>query len=223
MRTTEGTRAIFFDLDGTLTDPKPGITGCIQHAMKELGHKAPNIDELEWCIGPPLRAIFVRLLETNDEALIDRALALYRERFGTIGLYENALYEEIPATLRTLRTFGYLTFVVTSKASVYADRIVRHFALSELFEKVYGSELSGIRSDKGELIAHVMIAEKLSPPSVVMVGDREHDVIGANKNGVPCIGVTYGYGTEQELRRSGALSIAAFPRQIIDLVECRFG
>jgi len=223
MQTEKGTRAILFDLDGTLTDPKPGITTCIQYAMRELGHEVPHTDDLHWCIGPPLRGAFAKVLNTTDEAVIDRALALYRERFGTIGLFENTLYEEIPGTLQTLRALGYRTLVATSKASVYAERIVKHFGLAGLFDKVYGSELNGIRSDKGELIAYVMLTENLLPAEVLMIGDREHDVIGAKKNGVPCIGVVYGYGTEEELRSGGALSIAASPRQIIELVESHFG
>jgi len=215
-------KALLFDLDGTLTDPKPGIAACIQHAMKRLGHQAPHVDDLRWCIGPPLKGAFAKLLNTTDATVIDRALALYRERFGTIGLFENALYEDIPGTLQTVRGLGYRTFVATSKPFVYAERIVKHFALAELFDKVHGSELNGMRSDKGELIAHVMLTENLSPTEVLMIGDREHDVIGAKKNGVRCIGVAYGYGTEEELRSSGALSIAGSPSQIIEIVESHF-
>jgi phosphoglycolate phosphatase len=217
------TKALIFDLDGTLTDPKPGIAACIQHAMKGLGHHAPDVDELRWCIGPPLKEAFAKLLNTADPTVIDRALVLYRERFGTIGLFENAVYEDVPDTLQALRSLGYRTFVATSKPFVYAERIVRHFALAELFDKVYGSGLNGLRSDKGELIAHVMLTENLSSAEVLMIGDREHDVIGAKKNDVGCIGVAYGYGTEEELRTSGALSVAGSPGQIIEIVESHFG
>jgi phosphoglycolate phosphatase len=218
MQIKRAVKALLFDL-GTLTDPKPGIAACIQHAMRALGHQAPHVDDLLWCIGPPLKGAFAKLLNTTDATVIDTAVALYRERFGTLGLFENAVYEDVPRTLQTLRGLGYQTFVATSKPFVYAERIVKQFALAELFDKVYGSELSGIRTDKGELIAHVLLTENLSPREVFMIGDREHDVIGAKKNGVRCIGVAYGYGTEEELRNSGALSIAGSPRQIIEIVE----
>jgi phosphoglycolate phosphatase len=204
-------RTIIFDLDGTLTDPKPGITRCIRHTMSELGRIAPDADDLHWCIGPPVRDVFSRLLETTDAATLDRAIALYRERFSTTGLFENSLYPTIPGVLAELRESGYRTFVATSKLQVFATRIVEHFSLAGMFEKVYGSELDGRRSDKGELIAHVLTTERLEPSAVVMVGDREHDVIGAKKSGIRCVGVTYGYGAEAELRSAGAVRLVASP------------
>ena len=147
-------RAVFFDLDGTLTDPKPGITQCIAHAMTKLGRTAPEPDSLRWCIGPPLRGSFARLLDTDDDAMLDRAIALYRERFGTVGLFENALYPGIADAIETVRAGGLATFVATSKPHVFATRIVAHFGLAPLFDHVYGSELDGTRVDKGELLAH---------------------------------------------------------------------
>src|SRR5215467_978338 len=120
MSAEERDRAVFFDLDGTLTDPKPGITRCIQHAMAGLGRVPPEADDLHWCIGPPLRGSFARLLESSDGELLDRALALYRDRFGTIGLYENTLYPDVPETIEAVRARGYRTFVVTSKPEVFA-------------------------------------------------------------------------------------------------------
>lgn len=216
-------RSVIFDLDGTLTDPKPGITRCIQYAVSELGGIAPNADELHWCIGPPLRGAFAKLLATSDDALLDRALALYRERFSSTGLYENALYPTIPSALVELRGAGYRTFVATSKPQVFATRIIEHFSLTDMFEKLYGSELDGKRADKGELIAHLLTSEKLEPSATVMVGDREHDVLGAMKCGVQCIGVTYGYGTEAELKSSGAIRLVASPEELLFSLNSLFG
>jgi phosphoglycolate phosphatase len=222
MSAEERARAVFFDLDGTLTDPKPGITRCIQHAMTGLGRVPPKADDLHWCIGPPLRGSFARLLDSSDGALLDRALALYRDRFGTVGLYENTLYPDVPETVGAVRARGYRTFVVTSKPEVFAVRIVEHFALTALFERVHGSELDGRRTDKGELIAHVLASERLEPSRVVMVGDREHDAIGAARCAVRCVGVGYGYGTEAELLAQGVAGLARSPREIVDLVEAVF-
>src|SRR3989344_3458129 len=215
-------RAILFDLDGTLTDPKPGITGSILYAMHERGYASPNADDLHWCIGPPLTKVFERLLKSSDCVLLNEAIASYRERFSIVGLFENTLYPQIPDALQKLRSSGYRTFVATSKPRVYAVRIIEHFSLVNLFDEIYGSELDGTRGNKSELIAHILASEELSPVQTVMVGDREHDVIGAKKCGVPCIGVTYGYGTASELISNGAKLVANSPQEIPGLVEMHF-
>ena len=205
---------ILFDLDGTLTDPQLGITRCIQYALVELGHQPPDAEELHWCIGPPIQESFSQLLNTSNNDVINEAIALYRRRFSTIGLWENSLYPQIIETLTAIRNAGYQTFVATSKPHIYAIPIVEHFGLSLLFDGVYGSEIDGTRSVKGELIHHILVTENLSPSSVVMVGDRQHDMIGAKHNHLTAIGVTYGYGTEEELQTHGADLIAHSPDEI---------
>ena len=207
-------RAVLFDLDGTLTDPKPGITECIRHALGRLGRTPPDPDDLLWCIGPPLTGTFARLLETDEPELVAKAVTLYRERFGRIGLYENALYPDIPETLTRVRAAGWATYVATSKPHVFARRIIDHFELAGLFDGVYGSELDGTRVDKGDLIAWTVVQERLAAERTVMVGDREHDVIGARRCGLRVIGVSYGYGSEAELRAHGAELIAPSPGAI---------
>lgn len=203
--------AILFDLDGTLTDPKIGITTCIQYAIAQLGMEPPATDELLWCIGPPLSASFAKLLDTEVKALINQAISLYRDRFSTIGLFENELYPEIPEVIVSMRAEGYQTYVATSKPYIYAKRIIEHFQLSALFDGIYGSELDGTRSMKGELIRHVLQTENLDAKATVMIGDRCHDVIGAKQNQVFVIGVTYGYGSIEELKKHGADVIAHSP------------
>jgi phosphoglycolate phosphatase len=206
---------VLFDLDGTLTDPKIGITTCIQYALHQLDYESPETEQLLWCIGPPLTVSFAKLLQTNDKALIDRAITLYRDRFATVGLFENALYPQIPETLKSIRAAGYQTYIATSKPHVFAKRIIEHFDLSSLFDGIYGSELDGTRSDKAELIQHILLTENLIPAKTVMVGDRSHDAIGAKKNQLLAIGVTYGYGTEEELKLHGVDLIANSPEEII--------
>ncbi|MEE3719942.1 HAD family hydrolase [Tumidithrix elongata RA019] len=210
--------AVLFDLDGTLTDPKIGITSCIQYAIDRLGYQPIATEELLWCIGPPLKTSFAKLLQTADEGLVDRAISLYRDRFSTLGLFENVLYPEIPETLESIRAKGYQTYVATSKPHIFAKRIIEHFSLSSLFDGIYGSELDGTRSIKGELIRHVLLRENLAPEETVMVGDRFHDVVGAKQNQVFAIGVTYGYGTEEELSTHGADGIAHSPIDIPNLI-----
>jgi len=146
--------AIYFDLDGTLTDPKPGITRSIQYALGKFGGAIPREDELTWCIGPPLRASLKRLLGTDD--LAEQALLLYRERFSDIGIFENEIYPGIEETLSALTGSDRRLFVATSKPSVYAERIIDHFKLRVYFERVFGAELDGRRSDKTELLGYAL-------------------------------------------------------------------
>jgi phosphoglycolate phosphatase len=204
---------IFFDLDGTLTDPKPGITGSLQYALQKLGRPVPTQDELAWCIGPPLRESIVKLL--GGEADADRGVAFYRERFGDVGLFENSLYPDIKATLAALKPRVRL-FVATSKAHVFADRIIDHFGLRPYFEYVFGSELDGTRVHKYDLLAFALERTGTDPAQALMIGDRSHDIVGAKRNGMDGIGVLYGYGSREELIEAGAKHLCATPRAIAD-------
>jgi phosphoglycolate phosphatase len=210
--------AIYFDLDGTLTDPKPGITRSIQYALRKLDHHTiPTEDELTWCIGPPLRASFAKILGTEDSA--DLAVSLYRERFSDIGLYENGVYDGIGDVLTTLGQSGRRLFVATSKPHVYAERIVAHFGLRHHFEHVFGSELDGTRVDKSHLLEYALKTASVDPSKTLMIGDRSHDMIGARNNGIRGIGVLYGYGSKDELIAAGALHVCATPQAILDCIS----
>ena len=210
--------AIYFDLDGTLTDPKPGITRSIQYALQRLDYPAiPTEDELTWCIGPPLRTSFVRLLGGDHSA--DRAVALYRERFSDIGLYENRVYDGIGEVLTTLRASGHRLFVATSKPHVFADRIIDHFGLRHHFERVFGSELDGTRVDKGDLLEYALNEAAVDPSQTLMIGDRSHDMVGARNNGMGAIGVLYGYGSKDELIGAGASHVCATPAAILGCIS----
>src|SRR3954470_18121772 len=193
---------IYFDLDGTLTDPKPGITRSIQYALQRLDYPTiPTEDELTWCIGPPLRTSFVRLLGDHSA---DHAVALYRERFSDIGLYENRVYDGIGEVLTALGSSGHQLFVATSKPHVYAERIIEHFSLRNHFERIFGSELDGTRVDKSDLLAYALQQTGVDRARSLMIGDRSHDMTGATNNGMQRIGVLYGYGSREELLEAGA-------------------
>jgi phosphoglycolate phosphatase len=209
-------RTIYFDLDGTLTDPKIGITRSIRYALTELGLEAPSEDELTWCIGPPLLASLKRLVGTDE--LADLALSLYRKRFSEIGLYENGVYPHIEPVLATLRQSGHRLFVATSKPGVYAERIVSHFKLASYFERVFGSELDGVRADKTELLSYALKQVSEDPSRAVMIGDRSHDMIGARNNGMTAIGVLYGYGSREELLDAGAHHVCPTPQAVLDCI-----
>jgi len=189
---------LLIDLDGTLTDPKPGITRCIQYALKELGKEAPDIDDLVWCIGPPLLESFKVLLKDEEGTLAAKALALYRDRFGDVGLYENDVYGGIPELLAEQAGNGRRLFVASSKPQVYVHPILEHFDLATHFEGIYGSELDGTRTDKRDLLRHLFDQEKLSPSETLMIGDRVHDVEGARAVGIPVVWVDWGYGSDTE-------------------------
>ena len=200
---------LLFDLDGTLTDSSVGITLCLQHAIVRMGGQPPPAHELTRFIGPPLRSTFCELLATEDPVRLAAAIDHYRERFAGVGMFENAVYADVPPALDTLRARGHRLWVVTSKPEVYARTIVAHFGLEHHFAGMYGSELSGERTDKGDLIAHVLERQRLAREQVWMIGDRAHDVIGGRRNGVRTMGVLWGYGSETELREAGADAIVA--------------
>jgi phosphoglycolate phosphatase len=202
---------VLVDLDGTLTDSAPGIVACIKHALAEMRHTCPGDAALRNFIGPPLHETFRVILGSDDPGLIETALGLYRERFAARGIFENVVYPGIPLALQELVDAGAALFLATSKPLPYAERIVAHFGLRDYFSAVYGSEFDGTRSGKGELIAHILNAEALSPHSTVMVGDRSHDVVGAKANGVFPIGVLWGYGSRDELAAAGATAFCERP------------
>ncbi|WP_082464517.1 HAD family hydrolase [Dethiosulfatarculus sandiegensis] len=205
---------LLFDLDGTLTNPFPGITNCIIYALKKVGIEPPARKDLTWCIGPPLLGSLEKLLGSDDKDLAETALAHYRERFGSKGLFENQVYEGIPEALRVLRKAGNSLFVATSKPAVYARKIIDHFGLDIYFEQVYGSELDGTRTNKIHLLAHIMAKESMAAADTLMIGDRRHDIIGARENGISGIGVLWGFGTRAELEESGAKRIIEKPADL---------
>ena len=210
---------LFFDLDGTLIDPKIGITTCLQYALKKLNVPVPDADELLWCIGPPLSRSLAELLQTTDERLIHAGIQFYRERFRAVGKFEATLYQAIPATLHRLKSEGFQLYLATSKPRVFAEEILRHFDVAEYFNRVYGSELDGRLNEKADLLAHALEIEQLASDDCWMIGDRKHDVIGANANNMGCIGVLYGYGSREELANAGARHLAATPDELCEIVN----
>ena len=193
-------RNILIDLDGTLTDPKVGITTSARYGLNKIGHPIADDVNIDWIIGPPLQASLAKILNVaTDDILAEQALMGYRERFAVTGLYENHVFPEVSETLKTLQAQGYRLFLATAKPEIYAKQILEHFDLLQYFVYPYGSELNGERTNKGDLIAYIIEKEQLNPAECVMVGDREHDIFGARHNGIETIAVEYGYGTDEEL------------------------
>jgi phosphoglycolate phosphatase len=203
---------VLFDLDGTLTDPGEGFVACVSYALSKLECRPYAHDEIRRHVGPPLEETLAHLLE--DRAMIPAAVAFYRERYASLGYLENAVYPGIEEALRALRSEEMRLFVATSKPTVYAERIVAHFGLERFFRGVYGSELDGARSNKTELLSHLLARELLRPESTFMVGDRAQDMLAAAANGVHPVGALWGYGSREELAQAGA---TAFCEQARDL------
>ena len=212
---------VLFDLDGTLTDPKPGITRSVRYALEHLGVAVPDLEALTRFIGPPLHLSFARFYGF-DEMKAREAVSRYREYFAETGLYENAVYPGIPNLLARLQEHGHRLLVATSKPTVYARQILEHFQLDRYFEQVVGSDLDLTRSDKAQIIAEALAGQAdMARDVVVMVGDREHDILGARANRIASIGVTYGYGSLAELRDAGATAIAATVDELAALLGRR--
>lgn len=210
---------LLFDLDGTIIDPKVGITKSIQYALQKMGcEKIPSSDELTWCIGPPLVNSFPRLLGKDDvePEIAKKGVGYYREYFSEHGINECHLYDDIKLVLEKLASSKKIKiFIATSKPTIYAVRILKRFQIFELFSGVYGSDLDGTFSNKAKLIEHIIKEERIMASESLMIGDREHDIIGAKKNNMSACGVLYGYGSEEELSKAGACFIAKTPKDLL--------
>lgn len=207
MGTTPRWRHLLFDLDGTLTDPVVGITRSVAHALRRCGYRAPAPEALRWVVGPPLRASFARLADTDEQDAIDALIAAYRERFAPVGIGENAVYPGIPELLADCAEAGCRLALATSKPAVFARKILRHFGLHQHFATVAGSYLDGRRADKADVVRHALRLLDARPADAVMVGDRTQDVAGARACGVEAIGVRWGYAEAGELEAAGPVAV----------------
>lgn len=213
-------RYILFDLDGTLTDPKEGITRCVQYALQYFGIEADTEDLIDF-IGPPLLESFQKYYHLDDEQG-HMALKKYRERFSDIGIFENGVYPGIQKLLAALKNQGRKIALATSKPGVYAERILERYELLPYFDVVVGSELDGRRTDKGEVITEALKQLQIQneqKQEVLMIGDRLHDMVGAGKNQIDKLGVYYGYAHDGELEEAGADYIVHTVEELAEFFE----
>lgn len=212
-------RYALFDLDGTLTDPGEGITRSVQYALDKFGITVEDRKQLFCFIGPPLHESFeVYYGFSRPDAM--RAVDCYREYYAVKGIFENLVYDGIEKMLQQLQAAGVKICLATSKPEVYAKQILEHFGLDGYFTAVAGSEMDGTRTKKAEVVERALML--LGNPDVsdcIMIGDREHDVLGGQAHGLDTVGVLFGYGSREELERAGATYIAATPADIVKIIN----
>ena len=208
---------ILFDLDGTLTNPKEGITKCVQHALQHFNIER-TCDELLEFIGPPLKEQFMKYASLSEEDG-ERAVKIYRERFAPIGIFENEIYDGIIEVMKALKKTGKVMAIATSKPTVFAQQIADKYGITPYIDGLFGSELDGRNTDKALVIENAMKSLGADKENTIMVGDREHDAIGAQKNGIECIGVTYGFAREGELQKSGVCALADSPYALLEILS----
>jgi phosphoglycolate phosphatase len=209
---------ILFDLDGTLTDPKTGITKSVQYALKSFDIIIDDLYDLDKFIGPPLNESFIEYYgfnETQAASAVDK----YREYFSVKGIYENILYPGIYELVNSLVKYGKVLVLATSKPTVFAERILDHFKLKNMFSFIAGSGLDGSRARKEDILRYILNEMKCeNNAGVIMVGDRKYDIIGANEVGIDSVGVLYGYGTLEELREENATYVVDSVKDLGDLL-----
>ncbi len=213
-------KAIFFDLDGTLTNPEEGIVNSIRFAAEFYGLK--NVEELKpgfrKYIGPPLLDTFIELLGPDVEQA-EAAVAKYRERFAPIGLYENEIYPGVKQTLEKLKSMGYILCTASSKPQKFVDTILEHFEIKKYFDFVGGATMDGRISKKEDVIDYVLKETGFAPAQVLMVGDRMFDLEGAAEFGMDAVGVLYGFGTREELEKCKNIAIIENISELINILE----
>lgn len=210
---------ILFDLDGTLTDPKVGITKAVKYALSKYDIKVEGLEELEKFIGPPLSESFKEFYSFPDEK-INEVIDYYREYYADKGIFENEVYSDIPMLLKELKKKEKILVVATSKPTIFAKKILEYFNLDGYFDLVVGSDLDGTRSIKAEVIQYIFLELGIKDSKkVVMVGDRKYDVIGAKKNNIDSIAVAYGYGTHEELEEARPTYYVNTIKEIMRIIE----
>ena len=210
--------SVLFDLDGTLVDSKRGVIDCLRHAVAAAGIEPPSPAEMNWCVGPPLRSVFERLLSSNEPGLIEKTHATYINHYEKDGIFKARVFDGVIEMLDRLYQRDLRLFVVTSKLALTAQRMVRTLDLNSFFDSVIGAEVDGRLAEKTKSVAFALRRENLSLASTAMVGDREQDMAGARHNRVFGIGVEYGYGSRAELSTAGANAICASPAAVADLL-----
>lgn len=208
-------KTILFDLDGTLTDSGEGILNCAELALRHFGLPVPSREVMRVFVGPPLHDTFVKFGVPEEKA--EEAVAVYRSRYTTVGKFENTPYPGVHEMLQALRDRGHTLLVATSKPEGMSKEIMDKFDLSKYFQRICGASLDRSRSSKEEVIAYLLEMNGTAE-NMVMVGDTAFDVLGAAAHGIPAIGVSWGYGSVEEMRKAGAVAISNTMEELLSLL-----
>lgn len=210
---------IFFDLDGTITDSAKGIMNSVAYAFERFGVEEPDREKLKRFIGPPLIYSFQEFYGFS-ETDAEKAVEVYREYYAETGIFENDIYEDVEEVFMGLKKSGKKLVLATSKPEVYAIRILKHFGLYEYFDFIGGATLDESRNDKVAVLSYILESLKIENRSeIIMIGDRHHDIEGANVHGLDSLGVLYGYGSREELEEAGATYLTETVKGILEIVE----
>ena len=209
-------KTILFDLDGTLTDSGEGIINCVIYALERFGLPIPEREALRYFVGPPLHESFVKQGVPADRA--EEAVAVYRERYVPIGMFENTPYPGIREMLESLQASGHTLYVASSKPEWMCVEILKHFDLANYFKMICGATMDTSRTNK-EAVIEYLIQENGKADNMIMVGDTKFDVIGAKAHGIPCIGVSWGYGSVEEMQTAGAHAIAHTTGELSEMLH----
>jgi phosphoglycolate phosphatase len=212
-------KAVLLDLDGTLSDSRPGIVASFRHTLTMFGYDPGDAGDLTWAVGPPIRVSLTNLLAQFHDDRVDEALAAYRERYSAYGLYECSVYPGIAAMLDALRDRNIVMCIATSKRRDFAERVMDYLELRHYVRGVYGAEPGGGLDRKQDLLEHILAVEHFAPQDCVMLGDRLHDIEAAKANGIRSIGALWGYGGQAELEEAGADAIAELPPDVLPLLS----
>lgn len=209
-------KTILFDLDGTITDSGEGIINCVIYALERFGLPIPDRNSLRCFVGPPLHESFIKQGIPAERA--EEAVAVYRERYVPTGMFENTPYPGIREVLESLKANGHTLYVASSKPEWMCVEILKHFDLDKYFQRICGATMDTSRTNKEAVIAYLM-EQNGRPDNMVMVGDTKFDVLGAKFHGIPCVGVSWGYGTVDEMREAGAAAIAFSMKELSDILH----
>ena len=209
-------KTVLFDLDGTLTDSGEGIINCAALALRHFGLPVPSREEMRVFVGPPLYETFQKFGVPADKT--DEAIRVYRSRYIPTGMFENTPYPGVKALLEALKSEGYTLYVATSKPEDMSVTLLEKFGLAPYFDRICGASTDTSRSTKDAVIAY-LLAQSGAKEDMVMVGDTKYDVLGAKAHGIPTIGVSWGYGSAEEMMEAGAVAIADTTQQLLELIK----
>jgi phosphoglycolate phosphatase len=207
--------AVLLDLDGTLSDSRPGIEACFRFMLAELGHDPAEAGDLTWAVGPPIGVSVGTLLAQYGDDRVALGLTTYRARYADVGIYECTAFPDVPEMLATLTESGLALCVATSKRRDFAERVVDYLGFRPYLPRIYGALPGGGLDDKKDLLAEILRVEGYAQASTTMVGDRFHDIHAAKANSLRSIGVLWGYGGQVELQEAGADVIVSTPGEVV--------